>query len=261
MIPKLSQQSWIHGLPGYDIPGGVSVEAVDFTPPKLEPRSFLPTFLGRFLRLLRIDLGQRLGTPRLSVTIVAAPELSASLRKLSASKAVIPRLSLVVRTDPEKELDTEYQMASATIASILPAIEVPEALSLNFLCSSITARMGVNLNPGPPPGAPEIHSTSTNKGWIFEHRGAARQRALPVDVEDFVPPNYNGRLVVHFAAPSPEIQRLVRTHSLVPELVLVLPDRANQRYVEFKLWNARASMGGEAWQIAFESNAIEHLTG
>jgi hypothetical protein len=47
------------------------------------------------------------------------------------------------------------------------------------------------------------------------------------------------------------------------ELILVLPDRASQRYVEFKLWDATATAvaGSNGQQVVFESDTIERLTG
>ena len=100
----------------------------------------------------------------------------------------------------------------------------------------------------------------TNKGWLFTPGGENHQKGIAVEVEDFVPPDYDGRLVVHFGKPSSVIQRL--THSQrTSKLIMVLPDRDSQRYVEFKLWDIQAIALESDRKAIFESNFIECLTG
>lgn len=173
MVAQASQQAWFHGLPGYDMPGGVPVEVIDFMPPQPVRQRLIRRFK------------DRIGT-----------------------------------------------------------------------------RAGSNLNPGPPANAPEVREAGGNMGWLFGISDDPLS-GMPVAVEDFRPPNFDGQLTVTFDQWPREVERLLQRRQPVQELILVLPDRVHRRYVEFKLWNARVSKVNEpvAPRVAFESNLITWLTG
>ena len=255
------QRGWIHGLAGYEAPGGVPVEVVQFTPPKPVAENWFVTFFSRLFRFLGIRLTPTMGETRLNFSILAAADLIVNLGKLAKDQTILPRLNLVIRTGASEEKDTEYQMGNAKIEAVLPAQDLTGISAVNIRCDSMAIRAGISLNPGPPAGAPEIRSMGTNKGWLFTPGGENHQKGIAVEVENFVPPDYDGRLVVHFGKPSPAIQELVQNHRRAHELIMVLPDRDSQRYVEFKLWDIQAIALESDRKAIFESNFIECLTG
>ena len=231
------QTAWIHGLPGDVKPGGIQVEVLNFKP-------MLP------------------GTRQMSVNLAAASDTVTWLRKASLVKTVLPRLSLVVRIEPKTEQDVEYRMTDAHIVSVQEELSLQGAVAINISFNKFEMVAGVSMQPGPPPTAPLIQASGSNKGWICKSSTSGSLRRASVEVADFTPPCFNGRLAVTFGAESPEIQRLLQAREPLPELILVLPDRATQRYVEFKLWDAWVTAPGlTAHQVVFESDLIECLTG
>jgi hypothetical protein len=256
MFPKPYQQGWIHGLPGFESPGGIPVEVVEYAPPKPGKENWFMALL----RLLGFKLKAPLSATDFNFTILAAPEVRAALRKLADEKTTIPKMSFVVRTEMAKEMDDEYQMGEVTFNSALPAIDPSDATVVNAQFERITARLGVNLNPGPPVGAFEVQSTGMNTGWVFTQKSNNPEKGRPMDVVDFVAPNHNGKLLIKLGKPCAVLEKLSRSQSCMPELILVLPERTGKRYVEFKLRDVRLVNIGEG-KVAFESSFIEWLTG
>jgi hypothetical protein len=235
MLPKTRQKAWIRGLPGLDKKGGIPLEAIPFSSPTPDMRSF-------------------------SVTLYGSSELISNLQLLSKQRTKLPRFSITVRTDAVKELDNQLQMTDAVIDSIMPS-EDKAAVVVNILFTSISAKMGLMQNPGPPVNCPSIQPTGVNAGWIFGLPQEGIQNGKAVEVVDFTPPQYNRRLMVTLGKPSREIQDWLQRSVPVQELILVLPDRSTRRYVEFKLWNPEATLLEEERQIAFESNLVICLIG
>lgn len=260
MFPKPYQQGWIHGLPGYEVPGGVPVEVVQFTPPKPGKENWFRALYSELLRFLGFRLRMPLSATELNFTILATPEVRAGLRKLADENTTIPQMSFVVRTDEAEEKDDEYQMGGATIESLLPVEDPVGSVSVTVFFESITSRLRMTSNPGPPCDAPEIQPTGMNTGWVYTKRSNDPEKGLPLDVVDFVAPNYDGRLLVELGEPSAVIEKLARSRACKPELILLLPERAGRRYAEFKLRDVRLVKMGEG-KVAFESNYIEWLTG
>lgn len=236
MLPKIRQQAWIRCLPGLDKEGGIPLETLPIATPMADERS-------------------------LSVMLYGSSELVSNLQSLSKQQTTLPTLSLVVRTDAAKELDYEFLMTDAVIASVLPIKDLAGAQAVNIFFNSISMKLALTGNPGPPVNCPPIQLIGMNTGWIFGLPNEEIKSGKPVEVVDFTPPHFNRRLTVTFGEPSSEIQNQIRNPGLKRELVLVLPDRVTQRYVEFKLWNAEINLLEDERQIAFESDMIVCLTG
>jgi hypothetical protein len=236
MFPKSRQQAWISGPPGKVTEGGIPLEVLPVFMPKPDTHS-------------------------LSVTIYGSSELVSALQSLAIQRTKLPTFSLVVRTDPVKETDNQYLMTDAVIDSVLPNKNLPETHDVNIIFNSISAKMGIQLNPGPPINCPPVQPTGVNTGWIFGLPHEDIRSGKPVEIVDFTPPHYNRRLTVTLGKPSSELQALVQKSIPSQELILVLPDHGTQRYVEFKLWDAKATILADEKQVAFESNMIECLTG
>jgi hypothetical protein len=238
MTQPTRQPAWIHGLPGAAEQEGVPVEVLDFTRPQHTTRE-------------------------LRATVEATADVTAKLRDLAMTRRTVPRLSVVVRTDAKSELDDAYRLTDAQIVSVNPRGGMPRAVDVIILFNKIELVAGVKLNPGPPPDAPEVGGSGPHSGWIHRSAKAAAAEGIQVEVVDFTPPCFNGRLAVTFGAPSLEVQRLLQARKPLRELIFVLPDRARGRYVEFKLGEARATTlpGVHEQRVAFDSDVIECLTG
>jgi len=230
------QQGWLHGLPGEVVPAGIPIEVWDLKPP-------LP-------RMRQMHL------------VLAGPsDVTTALAKMVPAKTTLPRLSLVVRTDPKAEQDVEYRMVDAAILSIQPSPIVKGAMALGIGFNRYEAVAGINLNPGPPPGAGPVQSTGVNIGWIHASLASGDMEQVAVEVVDFVAPYFDGQLAVTLGSDSAEVERLLRRASPAPELILILPERASQRYVEVKLWDATvaAAAGPGARHVVFQSDVMECL--
>ncbi|HLO14567.1 MAG TPA: hypothetical protein VK206_07050 [Anaerolineales bacterium] len=239
MLPKTRQKAWIRGLPGLDKKGGFPLEALPISSPMPDKRS-------------------------LSVTLYGSGELISNLQSLSKQRTKLPKFSLTVRTDPVKELDDQLQMTDAVIDSVLPLEDTNDqtvAVQLNILFSSISAKMGLAQNPGPPVNCPSIQPTGMNMGWIFRMPAEGAKSRILMEIADFSLPHYNRRLTVTLGEPSNEIKGVLQRSVPMQELILVLPDATTQHYVEFKLWNPEITIWADEKQIAFESDVIVCLTG
>lgn len=236
MLPKTRQQAWIGGLPGLDKPGGIPFEALPFSSPKPDARS-------------------------LSLTIFASKDLVSQLQSLSENRTKVPKLSLVVRTDAVKEPDYEFLMTDAVIASVFPVKDLVGAQMVNIFFNSISMKLALTGNPGPPASCPPVQPTGVNMGWIFGLPQEDIKSGKTIEIVDFTPPHYNRRLTVTLGKPSSEITNLIQNPLPMQELILVLPDHSTQRYVEFKLWNVSATLLEDERHVAFESDMIKCLTG
>jgi hypothetical protein len=236
MLPKIRQQAWIRDLPGLDKEGGIPLETLPISTPKSDERS-------------------------LSVTLYGSSKLISNLESLSKQRTKIPKLSLVVRTDAAKELDYEFLMTDAVIASVFPVKDLVRAQTVNIFFNSISMKLALTGNPGPPVNCPHIQLAGVNMGWIFGLPQEDIKSGKPVEIVDFTPPHYNRRLIVTLGKPSSEIEELTQKSAPTQELILVLPDRSRQRYVEFKLWDAKVTLLEDERHILFESDVIVCLTG
>ena len=235
MLPKTPQQAWIRGLPGLDKEGGIALETLPFPSPAPDNRS-------------------------VSVTLYGSSELISNLQSLSKQGTKLPQLSLTVRTDAIKQMDNQLQMTDAVITSVIP-LEGAAGIQVNILFNSISAKMGLAQNPGPPADCPPIQSSGANVGWIFGLPDQGAKNGIPIEIADFTPPHYNRPLTVTLGKPSSEIKDLLQRSVPVQDLILVLPDRSTRRHVEFKLWNPKPTLLEEERRIAFESNMVICLTG
>jgi len=261
MSTKPSRQAWFHGLPGYTMSEGVPVEVVNFIPPKPKSGNFIIRFRNWLLEQFGIRITPRPDRSKLNIAFVASHNLKVSLQKLSANRTSVPQLRFVIRTDSQKEADNEYQMADAIIEFVRPRNNIPAALDVNISYNSITWQMGWT-NPGPPLDAPEVQDNGNNTGWIFGS-SSDHQRAISCNIVNFTPPCFNGQLKVIFGKLTAEIQPLLNAHTPLQELILVLPDRRRLSYVEYKLWNVRASIEEDSTEkmVVFESVTIEYSRG
>jgi hypothetical protein len=229
------QAAWIRGLPGETKPEGTPIEVVNFKTPQLE--------MGK-----------------ISIVLKTTPDLTLKLQNLSSTKLTLPKLSLVVRMDAKTESDNAYNMAGAQIVSV-SSLEGEGLLAVNVGFNKIEVKAGINLNPGPPAEALKVQDTGLNSGWIY---GLSKDSTdgMQVEIVDFNSPSSNGQLKVTFGKSTLDVARLL-TRMPLHDLTLVLPDRASQSYVEFKLWDVRATAvaGSNGRQVLFESNRIEHFTG
>jgi len=231
------QAAWILGLPGEVKPGGTPVEVVNFKTPQLE-------------------MGQ------ISIILKTTTDVTSKLRDLSFTKLTLPRLSLVVRMDAKTESDYAYHMAEARVVSVKPLEGEQGAVAVNISFNKIELVAGVSMQPGPPSGAPKVQATGLNSAWIYGSFMDGSTGGMQVEIVDFTAPSFNGKLTVTFGESALDVVRLLLTRMPLRELILVLPDRASQRYVEFKLWEARATAvaGSNGQQVVFESDTIECLT-
>ncbi|MGE5250176.1 MAG: hypothetical protein ACM3QS_08150 [Bacteroidota bacterium] len=235
MAGNSHQQGWIYGLPGFEKQGGLPVDVVDFHPP-------------------------RPGDREMTFTLFADQRLKPTLRWQSVSWRKIPKFSLVVREHIWSESHNEYQLANAEILSVRPFRELPDTETIVVGFESISVQTALPGNPGPPPGAPQVRAAGKGTGWIFG-TSAEWQEGIPLSVLDFIPPHFNGELAVHCDRLPPEIHREAWSKRRLPALSLVLPDRAQRQYVEYKLWGVRSfKMLGEQY-LLLESDWIECLTG
>ena len=235
MLLTSCQQAWIRGLPGLDQEGGISCNTLPVPLPTPDKRS-------------------------LKVTLYGSSELISSLLLLSKKRTKLSQLSITIRTDAAKELDDQIQLTGVVVDSVTPLAD-KTAVQVSLLFNGIYARMGVTLNPGPPFNCPPVQPTGVNRGWIFGLPYEDLKSGKPVDILDFIPPHDNRRLMVSLGTPPFEIEDLVQNPTSVQELILVLPDRISQRYVEFKVWNPKVTMMDDLRKIAFDSNRIVCLTG
>lgn len=226
---KSDQQAWLKGLPHHRADVRLRVQST--TAPKPH-------------------------TSFITVNIMGDDALLGELRALSKARTVLPALSLVVRTDAAKELDNEYQMTSTLIEEIKPVKGLPGLTTVNISYNRITTRMGVSLNPGPPDDAPAVRAHGPNTGWMFR-----AGTATPLEVLDFTAPHFDGRVRITLGDPSCEIQSLKDEAVAPAELILVLPDRAQQHYVELKLREPGIRLEEAGRQVVFEADWIEILTG
>lgn len=236
MLPKSRQQAWIRGLPGFDKEGGIALEVLPFSAPTP-------------------------GKHSLSVTLYGSSELVSDLASLSKQRTKFPKFSLTVRTDAKKELDNQFQMKDAVIDSIVPAKDLAGAQVMTVLFGSVSIKMALTANPGPPPNCPPVWPTGVNTGWIFGLPHEDTSGGTPIEISDFIPPHYNRRLIVTLGKPSSEIHELTHTPTPFQELILVLPNRVSQGYVEFKLWDVKTTTEVDEKVVNFESDMIECLTG
>ena len=235
MLENNRQQAWFHGLPGYENPGGVPVEVLNFISPKP-------------------------GSAGMDITFFAGRKLIADLQSLSSHKTKIPQLLFVIRTDAKQEWDDIYQIANSRVTSVGFARGLIGAIVVTLNCDNLTMLKGISMNPGPPAGASTVQAVGLNTGWVFGLPEEG-QEGIPVKIVDFTLPDFDGKLVVTCGKPLPELQRLAQTGAPSSNLILVLPERANRRYIEFKLWDARVSAVEGEGEVVFESPFIECLTG
>ena len=236
MLEKTYQTAWIRGLPEYTKSNGIQMGLLDPVPPK--------------------PLANQI-----SFTLKATTDVVKTLENLLSAKGIIPRLSVVVRTDAKSESDLAYNMADACIISVQPTMGLPTATTVSIRFQKLELVAGVNLNPGPPPGAPQVRITGSNMGWIYDSSKPSRTSGTPIEIHNFAAPDFNGRLTLILAKSSSEIEELVQNSLQSRDLILVLPDRNTRRYIEFKLWDAKAIMWDDAMHVVFEADAIECLTG
>jgi hypothetical protein len=227
MTTQTSQQAWIHGLPGETRPGGIPIEVLDFHPPWPASR-------------------------QLSLVLRANLSLANELRQLFSTRTRLGQLTVVIRKDPRSQQDTTYNMTDAAIGSVGLPVGSQGGWSVNIHCSKLQMIAGISMNPGPPPDAPPVRATGMNRGWIHGLHESAR--GMPVDVIAFTPPSDSGQLAVTFG--NPELSSLLKPRRPFQQLILVLPDRARKRYVEFKLWDANVAFA-HGRRVVFESDIIE----
>jgi hypothetical protein len=67
---------------------------------------------------------------------------------------------------------------------------------------------GQSLNPGPPPGAPPVQAAGVNRGWLWVNPKAQGIAGMPLDVVDFTPPCFDGRLSLIAGSELSALQRL-----------------------------------------------------
>jgi hypothetical protein len=199
---------------------------------------------------------------QISIILKTTTDVTSKLRDLSFTKLTLPRLSLVVRMDAKTESDYAYHMAEARVVSVKPLEGEQGAVAVNISFNKIELVAGVSMQPGPPSGAPKVQATGLNSAWIYGSFMDGSTGGMQVEIVDFTAPSFNGKLTVTFGESALDVVRLLLTRMPLRELILVLPDRASQRYVEFKLWEARATAvaGSNGQQVVFESDTIECLT-
>lgn len=227
MTTQASQQAWIHGLPGETRPGGTPIEVLNFNPPWPDSR-------------------------QLSLALRANLSLVNKLRQLSSTRTRLGKLTVVIRKAPGSQQDTVYNLTDAGIGSVGLPVGSQGGYPVNIYCSKLQMVAGIRMNPGPPPDAPPVLATGMNKGWIHGLHDSAQ--GMPVDVIAFTPPSDSGHLAVTFG--NAELSSLLKPREPFQQLILVLPDRARKRYVEFKLWDANVSFAHER-RVVFESDIIE----
>jgi hypothetical protein len=226
---KSGQQAWLKGLPHHKADVRLRVQSA--TSPKPH-------------------------TSFITVNIIGDHALLRELRALSRARTVLPALSLVVRTDAARELDNAYQMTSALIEEIKAVKGLPGLTTVNISFNKISMRTALTGNPGPPDDAPPVRAQGPNTGWMFR-----AGTAIPLQVLDFTAPHFDGRVRITLGEPSSEIQSLKDEAVAPPELILVLPDRAQQHYVELKLREPGIRLQENGRQAVFEADWIEILTG
>lgn len=237
MKQTIRQEGWIQGLFNAADTVGIPVEVVDFKHP--QPNMH-----------------------QCSIILQSSPEVESALKRHSSAKSVLPRLSIVVRTDKKSKLDEAYHMANARIVSVKPSKKHKETMEATISFNNVSKVSAKYLNPGPPPGAPTVKDIGMNMGWICNESADRVVTRTEVEIAGFTPPFFNGQLSVTFGKPVPGMQRLIQADEPLQELILVLPDRDLHRYVEYKLWDVAAIVDpNDGHQIIFKSEMIECLTG
>jgi hypothetical protein len=151
-------------------------------------------------------------------------------------------------------------MVNARVLEAEPIATAPGQMTLRFGFKSWELIAGSSYQPGPPPDAPPVDAVGPNMGWAIGLSPANRRLVMPMAVLDFTAPHYDGRLLVLFERSPRRLQRFLRENRPLRHLILVLPDRPHRSYVEFKLWNVRASsMPTRSASFVFEAPMIERL--
>lgn len=235
-------EAWLHGIPGDTTPGGIRVEVV--TPP---------------------------AGGRVTLTLKTDDRLSHTLHTLLKNKNRLNELRLVLRKDPKSKMDVVYTLGSITVSSIKSGPAQAQSVDLTF--TNVESRMLLSANPGPPVGAPAVQATGINTGWIHLSESSAME-GIAVDVVGFTPSEGSGLLRVVFAGDQDwrKVQRLLQARKSLGLLILVLPDRENRRYVEYKLSDAIVASrkpityspnekGFVNQEVVFKSHMTEYLIG
>jgi hypothetical protein len=220
-----SSQAWIHGLPAFMIPGGKPIEAVNFRSPIAPSR-------------------------RLNLVFVNEDSVVQELKSHLSSRRSFATLAVVVRKDPITKEDIELRMTNVTVASVNPmgmglvkgadgmTARQVTLVGAGFNFDKITEKIKTSANPGPPPGAPPVRKEGINKGWIYLF-SEDPQQAAAVDVLGFSLSDNQARVKVFFRPDEylwKALRELKKTHRVGEPLILVLPDKETQRYVELKLF-------------------------
>jgi hypothetical protein len=236
-IQTIQQDAWIQGLSSTSDTMGVPVKIVNFMRPR--PNMHL-----------------------MSLILQTTPEMQSVLRHHSAAKSVIPKLKLVVRTDTKSKSDEACYFSKARIVSVQPAKWQQGSLVVSVSYNDFAIVCGVQLNPGPPPGSLPVQDTGTNPGWICEESIFGTISRKEQEIVDFTSFYFDSQLIVTFGKTTSEVQQIFQAPKVIRKLILVLPDKGLHRYVEFKLWDVKATaVPGDGFKIVFKANRMECLMG
>ena len=221
-----SSQAWIHGLPGLTIAGGKPIEAVNFRSPSAASRRF-------------------------ELVFVNDDNVVQELKSHQGSRRSLATLKVVVRRNPRTEEDLELTLTNVRITSLTPMGNglvkgTEEAgggrqvtlVSAGFQFEKITEKVMLSSNPGPPPGAPPVRKEGINKGWVYLF-SEDPQQAAAIDVLGFSLSDNRVRVEAIYRTeeyPWRALRELEKTHRSGEPLILVLPDKETQQYVELKLF-------------------------
>jgi len=221
-----SSQAWIHGLPGLMIQGGKPIEAVNFRSPSAPSRRF-------------------------ELVFVNDDNIVQELKSHRSSRRSLATLAVVVRRNPMTKEDLELTMTNVTITSVTPmgnglikgtegagGVRQVTLVGAGFQFDKITEKVKVSANPGPPPGAPPVRKEGMNKGWVYLF-SEDPQQAAAIDVLGFSLSDNRARVEVIYRPeeyPWRALRELEKTHRSGEPLILVLPDKETQQYVELKLF-------------------------
>jgi len=174
----------------------------------------------------------------------------------------LPSLRIVERKPGPGQNDTEVRLTNVRIVAVDDAppqaagATATQQVILGF--ERIEARMGVSMNPGPPPGSMPVAPAVANPGWLYGLTPGDDPVALAVT--SFKHPAGSGEVRVRLAAserlPQP-VEMLLAKASWSETLILVLPDARTLKHLEFKFQGGRVTRDGLV--LVFRSDDVEIL--
>jgi hypothetical protein len=235
--PHLSTLAWIHGLP--DFTGAQGLEITLAGPAVRKP-----------------------GGRRLTLVVEDGAAVVARFAQLRRAGAALPSLRIVERKPGPGQNDTEYRLTNVRIvaADAVPAPAEGGAATQQVILGfeRIEARMGVSMNPGPPPGSMPVAPSVVNAGWLYGLSPDDDPVALAVG--GFEQPAGLGEVRVRLAAPERlprPLETLLEKGTWPDTLILVLPDVRTLEHREFKLHGGRVARHG--LDLVFRSDDVEIL--